>query len=208
MSDVIWISTAMGHPSNMRPLKHDLGETGRRDDGIDWGIRNCAGDPLRPEFFPQEIWGVSSAEEKDYKLPNIFRAGEFWVVSAAAASVLRQFNLGHGALHPVKVFQKDRETPIGDGWYCINFGNRKRAFLPEATARARQSYIRNGEKGWYPRLPYKDDDFTLSVSALSGPDFWVDPDVGDAFFLSNSLAIALITAKADKGFFLGRCKVL
>src|SRR4051812_22094490 len=42
------------------------------------------------------------------RLPNIFHAGSFWVVSKAAANVLRQFDLGAGGLYPVKVFKKDR----------------------------------------------------------------------------------------------------
>jgi hypothetical protein len=209
MSSTVWISTAMADPSNLRPLTHDLGETEMRDAAIDWGTSNNNGDPMGAEFFPKEIWSFTSAEEKDYKLPHIFRAGTFWVVSAAAAAVLRQFDLGQGALYPVKVFKKDRETPIGDGWFCINFGNQKSAFLPQETVRARKTYIRDGGvEGWTPRLPYNDNDFTVSTAALPGPDIWIDPKVGDAFFLSDALANALKKAKVHKGFSLNICRVI
>jgi hypothetical protein len=121
---------------------------------------------------------------------------------------LRQFNLGRGALYPVNVLKNDRATKVGGEWFCINFGNRKSAFTPEHSFRFRHDYIRNGQKGWFPRLPYRDNDFALLSTALDGPDIWIDPDVGDAFFVSDALAKALKKAKADKGFFLSKCRVI
>jgi|1186.fasta_scaffold506511_2 hypothetical protein len=101
-------------------------ETDKRQDSIAWGEQNDAGEPLKAESFPAEIYGAPSATESDYRLPNIFHAGSFWVVSKAAANVLRQFDLGAGGLYPVKVFKKDRQTALGDEWFCINFGNPER----------------------------------------------------------------------------------
>jgi hypothetical protein len=208
MTDTVWISTAMSDPSNQRPLKHSFSDTELRKTAIEWGERNDAGEPLPQSSFPLEVFGISSAEEKDYRLPNLFFAGSYWVVSAAAAEVLRQFDLGQGGLYPVKVMKKDRETPVGGEWFCINFGNRRSTFLPDESPRFRHDYIRNGEMGWFPRLPYKDEDFAVSTSALSGSDIWIDPNVGDAFFLSDPLAKALKKAKVDKGFMLGTCRVV
>jgi hypothetical protein len=208
MSDTVWISTAMGDPSNMRPLKTNFRDTELLDASLGWGESNNNGDPLGAEFFPIEIWGTSSAEEADYKLPHLFRAGTFWVVSAAAAEVLRQFDLGQGGLYPVKVMKKDRETPVGGEWFCINFGNRKTALIPEDSVNMRERYIRNGEKGWFPKAVFSDGDFVVSPVALSGPDIWIDPNVGRAFFLSDPLAKALKKAKVDNGFMLGTCRVV
>jgi hypothetical protein len=105
--------------------------------------------------------------------------------------------------------KKDRETPIGDGWYCINFGNQKSAFLPGETKNAWETYIREpGIKGWVPDRPLDDLDFAVSTSALPGPDIWIDPKVGDAFFLSDALANALKKAKVHKGFSLNICRVI
>jgi len=208
MSDTVWISTAPGHASNMRPLKHSFSNDEQMKIGLEWARRNIDGEPLGAEFFPDEIWGISSAEEKDYKLPEIFRAGDVWVVSSAAADILSRFDLGSGGLYPVKVFKNDHVTPIAGEWFCINFGNRKSAIIPSESPKMRHRYIRNGEKGWFPPFVTKDSDVALSRAALSGPDIWIDPDVGDAFFISDVLAKALKKEKADKGFFLSKCRVI
>jgi hypothetical protein len=185
-------------------------ETDKRQDSIAWGEQNDAGEPLKAESFPAEIYGAPSATESDYRLPNIFHAGSFWVVSKAAANVLRQFDLGAGGLYPVKVFKKDRQTALGDEWFCINFGNRKETVIvPESSTFMREHYIRpGGVKGWVPKATIEDGDIAVSKAACSGPDIWVDPQIGDAFFLSDALGTPLKKAKADKGFFLHKCRVL
>lgn len=114
--------------------------------------------------------------------------------------MLRQFDLGGGGLYPVKVLKKDRETPVGGEWFCINFGNRKEAFLVSESTPLEQLYIRPGEKGWFPDATLKDNDIAVSKEACTGPDIWIDPQVGDAIFFSDALGKALKGAKADKGF--------
>jgi hypothetical protein len=144
-------------------------------------VRNDAGDSLDQSCFPEEIFGAPDAREGHYRLPDIFFAGSFWAVSKAAADVLRQFDLGGGGLYPVKVLKKDRQTPVGGEWFCINFGNRKAAIaVPESTS-LRDRYIRPKEKGWFPKATIKDGDIAVSKTACSGPDIWIDPQVGDAF---------------------------
>jgi hypothetical protein len=208
MSDTAWISIAPGSGTNLRPLRHSFSETDQRQDAIAWGNQNVAGEPLKAECFPSEIYGAPQAKESDYRLPHIFFAGSFWAVSKAAADVLRQFDLGGGGLFPVKVLKKDRQTPVGGEWFCINFSNRKAAIaVPESTS-LRDRYIRPKEKGWFPKATIKDGDIAVSKTACSGPDIWIDPQVGDAFFLSDGLGNALKKAKADKGFFLHKCRVL
>ncbi len=207
MSDTVWISTALGHASNLRPLKNSIGESNVHNN-IEFANRNLLGDPLTADFFPDKIFGDIGAEPKDYSLPDLFNAAMYWAVSSAAANVLRQFDLGEGALYPVTVTQKDRKTIIGDGWYCINFGNRKNAIIPEESPEMMHDYLRDGIKGWFSPFVTKDGDVAVSGAALTGPDLWIDPQVGRAFFVSDALARALKKAKADKGFFLRKCRVL
>src|SRR4051812_20701969 len=90
-----------------------------------WGNQNMAGEPLKAECFPSESYGAPDAKDSDYRLPNLFFAGSFWTISRTVVEVLRQFDLGAGGLYPVNVLKKDRQTPVGGEWFCINFGNRK-----------------------------------------------------------------------------------
>lgn len=207
MSETVWISTAPRHASNLRPFRHDVSERGR--DAFQPILdRLKAGEPLRPDDFPQMIYGAPEAEEKDYRLPDLFHAYGFWMVSAAAAEVIRQLDLGQGSLVPVEVMKSDRQTPVGGEWFVISIGNRKNALLPAESPRMRSGYVRDGEKGWLPPFVTKNDDIAVSSAALAGPDIWIDPQTADSFFLSDRLVKGLKKAKADKGFFLSKCRVL
>jgi len=167
-----------------------------------------AGDSLDQKCFPAEIFVAPNAKDGDYKLPDLFFAASVWAVSKAAAEVLRQFDLGGGGLYPVRVLKKDRQTEVGSEWFCINFGNRKSALVAADSTSLRERYIRPREKGWFPKATIKDGDIAVSNAACSGPEIWIDPQIGDAFFLSDALGKALKKAKADKGFFLHKCRVL
>lgn len=208
MSDTVWISIAPGDASNLRPLKHSFSDTEMRQQAMNWGSQNRDGQSLGAECFPSEIYGALNAKEADYKLPHLFFAGSFWVVSKAAADVLRQFDLGGGGLYPVKVLKKDRETPVGGDWFCINFGNRKEALLVSESVPLRETYVREGVKGWWLRAVLKDNDIAVSRVAVEGPDIWIDPIMAYSIFFSDALGKALKSAKADKGFFLHKCRVI
>jgi len=91
MSDTVWISLAPGSSTNLRPLTHSFSVS------EEWlkhasacRQRNEAGESLDQSCFPEQIFGAPDAEEKDYRLPDIFFAGTFWAVSKPAADVLRQ----------------------------------------------------------------------------------------------------------------------
>ncbi|WP_152664113.1 hypothetical protein [Sphingomonas sp. SRS2] len=205
MGKEVWISTAPAHASNLRPLKHSFSDN---EDTLamarDTRKRNDAGESLSAQNFPAEIFGAPHAKEKDYRLPNIFFAGSYWAVSQRAADVLRQFDLGGGGLYPVRVYKKDRKTLVDGEWLCINFGNVKHAFLPDES----RNFWAGSAGKWVGRAAMTDYDTALSPIALTGPDIWIDPIVRDAIFFSDGLGRALKKAKADKGFFLNRCRVL
>ena len=207
MDELIWISTAPGHASNMRWLRHDVAERGR--DAFQPILdRIKTGQPLGLDDFPKMIYGAPEAGEKDYRLPDLFYGYGYWVVSKAASDVLVQFDLGDNALVPVGVFRKDRTTPVGEGWLCLNLGNTKDALLPAESPRMMNGYIRDGQKGWRPPFVTKDGDIAVSRSALAGRDLWIDLQAGDSIFLSGPLGRALRKGKADKGWFLSKCRVL
>ncbi|WP_375415421.1 imm11 family protein [uncultured Bradyrhizobium sp.] len=209
MSDTVWISIAPGSGTNLLPLTHSfLVSEELTKHAIECRHRNDAGVSLDRSCFPEEIFGAPHAEERDYRLPDIFFAGTVWAVSKAAADVLRQFDLGGGGLYPVKVLKKDRQTPVGGEWFCLNFGNRKEAFLLSESVPMRETYVRNGEKAWRLKSVLNDGDIAVSQAANDGADIWLEPLFTDAFFMSDGLGTALKKAKADKGFFLHKCRVV
>jgi hypothetical protein len=210
MSETVWISLAPGHGSNIgRPFKSSFSDT-NQEQGIKWGVQNSYGEPLPEPCFPKFFYGNQRATESAYRLPDLFRIGEFWITSRAAANVLEQFNMGDGALYPVEVFTGDKVTPVGSEWFCINFGNKKSALrLDQSISSLNEAYIRNGGvKGWTPKPTINDGDIYLTNAANNGSDIWMDTLVGDAFFMSSSLGRALRKAKADKGFFLKACLIV
>ena len=201
---IVFVSTAMTQSEARQSITNPILLMDNHS-SIDFDKRNASGEPLGPEFFPSEAWAVPDANEREYKvLPNLFYGGGFWFVSAKAATVLRAHELGNGALYPVNVYDKDRETPLGDGWFCINFGNRKSAFLIEHAQRTRPQV--GGKSPVFATL--KDDEFAVSTAALAGPDVWVDPQLWDSIFFSERLGKALKKAKAAHGFYLRTCRVI
>jgi hypothetical protein len=127
--DVVWASAAMVNPANLRPITHCFsGDDASLDFAINSKRANENGEALGPECFPPDIFVAKRASTNYDKLPDFFFAGSYWVVSGAAGRIMQQFNLGNGNLYPTQVFKKDRKTPIGDDWYCLNFGNVKKAY--------------------------------------------------------------------------------
>jgi hypothetical protein len=200
---LVWVSRAMVHASNQRPFRNDVAERDH-DRLIEIKQGNERGKVLASDDFPTVIFGAPHAKEKDYRVPDIFAAYGYWVLSGTAANVLRQFDLGQAQLVPVPVLKNDRKTPIGGNWFCINFANARPVLLPEES-----EHIRMGPQNRY-NLPAttKDNQVAVSAEALQPPDIWVDPGFWAAFFVSEGLGYALRRAKVDKGFFLTRCRVL
>lgn len=207
MGGAVWVSGAMMDDRLLRlPLATDLVEQdGAR--AIEALNRNDAGEPLPPDWFPRLICPSDDARRPLGQLPELFPANTFWIVSQRCADVLRRFDLGQGALHPVRVVQKDRTTPVAGHHWCLNFGNVKRCFLPAGSPRA----IRNEgalTDMWFPPFAMKDGDIAVSASASTGPDIWIDPALKMAFFVSDPLASALKAAGAATPFGFRKCRLL
>lgn len=206
MTNTVWVSDAFGDTELSAGFHRDpallnaLGEMTVME-MVQLGF------PLDASKFANEVFRDDSSKPLR-KLPHIFNGGGYWIVSSAVAAILREFDLGNGGLFPIKLLEQDETTPIAGEYFCLSIGNQKSAFLPEASVGAKQRNIRVGVPGWKPPFVLTDDALAVSEAALPGPDIWVDTIVGDAFFLSNSLALALKKAKADKGFTLRTCRVL
>jgi hypothetical protein len=203
--NIVWASNAIINPAMLRPLTHSFG-----DEKLDFTAQcqreNNSGKPMGAECFPAEIFVRKDATTNYEKLPALFFGFGYWVVSGEVADVMRQFDLGQGHLYPTKVFRKDRKTPIGDSWFCLNFGNVKKAYLrggEDRTPYISKSQIRHGAP-----LILKDNMLTASTDALIGPDIWVDPQIRELFFVSDPLAKALKAAGVAGPFGLKKCQVV
>jgi len=212
MTDGVWVSKAFTDPNLIYPFgdKYTLdGDEKTREPWVMSQVLNMRGESLPAERFPEELYAFRSSEfdpvviYKDF--PDFFNLGYF-VVSGAFADVLRQFDLGGGGVYPTKLFQEDRTTEISGDFYCLNFGNKKEAFLPEHSPRATAArYSRRNME-----LPgvIKDDDIAVSRIALEGPDIWIDPILNNSFFMSDRLWQGLVAANVHKPLKAARCKVI
>ena len=203
MNEVVWVSDVMNDPRQMRAITTDLNEADSKR-AISIERRNDAGASLKEDDFPKAVLPGSNKKGPFKRMPNLFKAGCYWVVSSRVADVLRQFDLGGGGLYPVNVYQKDRATRVDGDFYCINFGNVKRAFLPELSPLARDWPQGRRVLPWVP----KDGDVAVSADAYVGPDIWVDPMLFNTFFVSDRLRSALKKAGLDGAFRLFRCRVV
>jgi len=219
MSEVVWVSHAMKDSSLTKALTSERLE---EDKGHALEIlrKNKIGAPLRAKDMPKKLFPQSREPHVIKRLPQLFYGGGHYVMSEKAADILRQFDLGDGGLHPIKIFQKDLKTEFGEGWHCINFGNVKETCVLEKSLVGRGiggmtpgPEVRVSEGVYetkYYNLPFvaKDDVVAVSRDALGGPDIWMDPLVHSAFFISERLARALKKAKLDKAFRLFKCRVV
>jgi hypothetical protein len=166
--------------------------------------RNAAGEPLEPALFPSTFFPGASLKGTLKRMPHFFKGSGFWAVDKPVADVLRQFDMGKGALYPVKIFQKDRVTQFEGEYFCVNFGNVKRAFLPELSPNTMEFPQERRILSFVPT----DNEVAVSNAALIGPDLWVDPKLFKGFFISGRLRTALKKAKLDGAFRLFNCRII
>lgn len=172
--------------------------------------RNERGEALTSNFFPKEIY---AKDDQNYdtklrydKMQNLVWAG-ITLVSAKAADIIRNFDLGQGALYPIKVLEKDRQTRLGREYFAWNFGNVKKCLVPEKSPKLHRN--RYSEIPQYrPPWPCESGDVVVSSSALLGPDVWAEPIISDTFFVHGKLAEALMKAGMSEDFQFKRCAIL
>ena len=151
---------------------------------------------------------MGRSREKEKKLAPFLISG-FYYVSEELANVLRQFDLGEGGLYPVTLYEKDRKTVDERKYYCINFGNRKRAFLAKESPAAQVGPF-DTEEGTTRKLPIVPDHDQIAVSpaAFAGPDLWIDENLRAGIFVSGRLYDALKAANLARVFGFKRCRVI
>ncbi|RNJ64107.1 MAG: hypothetical protein EDM03_07150 [Porphyrobacter sp. IPPAS B-1204] len=120
--------------------------------------------------------------------------------------VMRRFDMGSAGFYPTVVHRKDRKTPIGDKWFCINFGNQKKAFVWQGSKKVYR--LASGyDDVWVPQQP-NDGDLVVEAAALEGPAMWIDPAIIDVIFVHGELRDALKAAGVARPFSFKKCKVI
>lgn len=204
-NEIVWASNAMINPAMLRPIRHSLADSGDENKQImlTAARKIKEGAKLSKEFFPDNIYVAKGASTNYEKLPDFFYAYGYWVVSGDVADVMRGFDLGNGNLYPTKVFRKDRKTPIGDEWFCLNFGNVKNSFLPEQSTHRTPLW-----PGFWHLSDLFDNSIALNSAELTGPDIWIEKSLGETFFINDGLADALKEAGVAKAFGLKKCRIV
>ncbi len=205
MNEPVSISWMMGDTTLIKSLTADIvADSATNQLAIDAMRPLRQGLPVLREMCPRVIWGDADQGTVG-RLPHLFDANGYYVVSGSAADILRVFNLGEGALYPVQIFQSDKTTAIPGDWHCWIFGNQKRALIPGETTAKRKFGI--SEDVFSIALPTPDYGVAVAADAVGGADVWCDPTMFKSVFFSSSLSQAC-DAKMAKDFRMARCKML
>lgn len=205
MPESVWITDVLADPDLVLMMETDIvaNDTARAIEALNL---LKAGKSVPAAMCPKQVWAGEAAKLSGL-LPDLFLANAYPIVSERGAAVLRQFDLGGGALHPVDaVFQQDRHTQLPGTFYCWVFGNTKAAFDPDHSFGVRPFAGLNSGR-WKMPFVHKDDQLAVSPAALTGPDVWVDPTLFKSVFVSGKLGEALDKAGLTKAFRLFHCRV-
>jgi hypothetical protein len=206
VSQLVWISGMMADSELVLMVSNDMGRD--NPEKFQEALRLLRkGQPVPAEMCPNRIW-----VDKDIKdltnVPDLFSADGYYTVSERAANILGQFDLGGGALYPVRegVYGNDNQTRIPGEYFTWVFGNVKTAFLPEVTPEK----LPFGVAGirWNMPVLMKDGDIAVSSAALEGPNVWMEPNLMRSVFLSGPLGQALSDGGLAKAFRLKTCRVI
>lgn len=208
MSDHVWLSIAMTKAGSAPSVNTDTSGT-----DVNKTVKaitlNEKGERVSEDLCANRIWTVEDTPFIE-NMPDFFSAQGYRIVSSHVADILRRFNLGGGALYPVKegVYQADNKTRIGGDYFSWIFGNTKTAFLEQFSPNV-EAMSGSGKRNWCSIASSNiDNDVAVSSNALSGPDVWVDPQLFKSIFLSGPLGDALVEGGFKKSLFLIRCRVI
>ena len=209
MDQHVWISDVLADSELIIMFGSDIAE--ENGAGAIEGLKLLKpGKPVPQDMCPKRLWNEKGRKERP-SLPHLSIVNGYPVISAEAADVFRQFDLGEGALYPIEgVYQSDRTTRIPGDYYCWVFGNQKAAFLTEHSAEARPfaEHVPGPKTRWTIPMLLQDDQVAVSTVALEGPDVWVDPLLFKSVFLSGPLGDALDKAGLRNAFRLFRCPMM
>ena len=177
----------------------------------DWVADLCRfdrGEPVPDDFLPDVLWADDWDDDRLERLPHLFRACGFLIVSDTLAEVLREVDLGTSLLRPVRLLHSDRARPYPGTHLILDLRERKEAFEPE--------HSRKFTPRRYPDQPHwgsvsgkpQDGDISVSAAALAGADVWHDPRLLASLFFSDHLMAAMRKAKLLDGVRTFRCPVV
>lgn len=155
---------------------------------------------------------IKPAKAKTRKLGevNLLRDG-LLLIGPKTASVVSQFDLGHGALHPIAVEDSGGNIVSKNEYFFWNFGNKFPHFQPEQSSGMKKSnygWEKPGEHLYFLELPPEDDQLAFSRDCLKGPDVWRETYLKRGTIMSDSMAAALTQAGLAKIFKLTRCRLV
>ena len=140
MTDYAWMSVAAKNPdlsfaiSAREVLDGPEPEKARMLDAL---LKTESGEPVPDGALPTSLfaWRGPHDENKPItgKLPHFSSCGGFWILTAEAASVFRQFDLGGCKLHPIEIFTEDRQTLLPGQYFLLDFDSWKNVFVPDAS---------------------------------------------------------------------------
>ncbi|WP_152967570.1 hypothetical protein [Pannonibacter phragmitetus] len=207
--DCIWLVHGHADPENVRPwlTPEALENRGRTPEPQLRAMRQSSvGWFLPRESFPTDCYPRPDSYPLAHKrrVPQIFSNG-FVMLSGESAAVLRSFDIGEGALYPVRLWHPDQTTPMPGEFFYLSQGNKKNAFLPDLS----EGFdLISSSKPWQISLgrPKKPKLF-FSTGAFAGPDIWWDKSIYGDFFISNRLKLALSKRGLARDWRLMRCSV-
>ena len=210
MTAIAWISDVLAHPDLILMMETDIVANDEQH-AIEAIKLLKAGKPVPPDMCPKTVW-AGERSKTIRRLPDLFVANAYPIVSERAAAIISNFDLGQGTLYPIDaVFEKDRTSRFPGSFFCWIFGNSKSAFSAEHSTGMRP-FAPNAPGGprnwWHMPFVHQDDQLVVSAEALAGPDVWVDPTLFKSVFVSGPLGEALTAAGLAKAFHLFRCQVV
>lgn len=213
MSKPVYVSNMMNDVVTGVHMTSDLQELDR--DLVIQGSRlHKKAQPLPDELIPRKFFLVQkfddetgAAEAPRRQLPDFLVGGGYFLVSAKAAAILGEFDLGHGRLVPVEVFQPDRTTKAGQGWHVWTLGAQKSGLAREACGNLWE--VAPDVEIWNVPANLKKTVVAVYAAQVAGaPDVWIDPKLFQGVFLSNALGDRLIGEGLANVFRIFECKMV
>ncbi|MEP3890298.1 MAG: DUF1629 domain-containing protein [Hellea sp.] len=171
------------------------------------GLRHVKGEFLERHDFPEASYVFDV--KKFSRIGDFFYAGGFVVVRRRLAEILADMDLGKGELIPYTIYEGDKETPLEEEFFLLNFGEQKDSFLPNQSQKVREFFTseRHGIEVWNNKYA-NDNDIALSSDALRGADLWFEPKLRMMMFMSERLALAIQKANIKPDLSLVKCRVI
>ena len=163
---------------------------------------------LPQDRFPTDNYPLPNSHPSAHeeRVPQIFSNG-FIFLAGESAEVVRSFDMGKGALYPVRLWHPDGKTPMPGEFFYLSQGNKKGAFLRERSDEKGLDAMSQGR--WLVRVVRaRAPRLLFSESALEGPDIWWDKSIYIHFFISDRLKRALDQRRLSRDWHLVRCPVV